>query len=498
MKVRLEQLSSATGVRFGTSGVRGLATQMTDLVCYAYTCGFLQYLRATGELAEARTAVAVAGDLRPSTDRIVEAVCQAVEDLGHQPVYCGKVPSPALAFYGLQQCIPSIMVTGSHIPEDRNGIKFNKPTGEVLKADETGILQQEVRVPEGLFDARGAFARRGRGSVRPVNDAARQSYMVRYLEVFPPDTFRGLRLGVYEHSAVGRELLTELFRALGAEVTPLGRSDRFVPVDTEAIRPEDVALAQQWAGQYRFDAIVSADGDSDRPLLSDEHGRWVRGDVLGILCAKFLEADSVSTPITSNTALERCGWFAEVRRTRIGSPYVIVSMIEAARGGARRVVGYEANGGFLIQTDLELNGQRLSALPTRDAAIVLLSVLSLARRQGQTVSGLVATLPRRFTASDRVGNFPPERSQALLARFNTGNQAADRQAVQALFGSLCGAVAGMDRTDGLRLSFANGEIVHLRPSGNAPELRCYAEADTPERAQELTRRALELVTQVSA
>jgi phosphomannomutase len=39
-----------------------------------------------------------------------------------------------------------------------------------------------------------------------------------------------------------------------------------------------------------------------------------------------------------------------------------------------------------------------------------------------------------------------------------------------------------NQTDGLRASFANGDIVHLRPSGNAPELRCYAEADTAERA----------------
>ena len=40
---------------------------------------------------------------------------------------------------------------------------------------------------------------------------------------------------------------------------------------------------------------------------------------------------------------------------------------------------------------------------------------------------------------------------------------------------------------GLRIGFDNGEIVHLRPSGNAPELRCYNEAETPQRAQELNK-----------
>ena len=85
-------------------------------------------------------------------------------------------------------------------------------------------------------------------------------------------------------------------------------------------------LAREWAKSGQFDALVSADGDSDRPLVSDENGNWLRGDVAGILCAKFLGADSVSTPVSCNTAVEKCGWFPEVRRTRIGSPYVIVSL----------------------------------------------------------------------------------------------------------------------------------------------------------------------------
>jgi len=37
-------------------------------------------------------------------------------------------------------------------------------------------------------------------------------------------------------------------------------------------------------------------------------------------------------------------------------------------------------------------------------------------------------------------------------------------------------VLTIDRTDGLRVEFDTGDIVHLRPSGNAPELRCYAES----------------------
>jgi phosphomannomutase len=261
-------------------------------------------------------------------------------------------------------------------------------------------------------------------------------------------------------------------------------------VDTEAIRPEDAELASRWSAEHGFDSIVSIDGDSDRPLVSDERGRWLRGDVAGVLCARYLDADSVSVPVSCNSVVERTGWFREVRRTRIGSPYVIESMMRAA-AGRRRVVGYEANGGFLIQTDLDLGGKVLGALPTRDSVIVILSVLLLAKREGKTVGQLLAMLPARYTASDRLKDFPTERSQAILARFTTGDDLGDRCAIESAWGREFGKVQALDRTDGLRITFETGEIVHLRPSGNALELRCYTEAASEARAQQLNVRCLE-------
>ena len=451
MKISIQDLMARSGVAFGTSGARWLATAMTDSVCYAYAKGFLQYLESIGEIKRVGERVAVGGDFRPSTSRVMEAVCRAADDLGYRAVNCGKIPSPAVALFGFENKIPSIMVTGSHIPDDRNGIKFNKCAGEVLKSDENGMSSQIVELDDAL---------------------------------------KGLRIGVYQHSAVGRDVLVKIFSHLGAEVTPLGRSEKFIPVDTEAIRPEDVELARDWAVTGKFDALVSADGDSDRPLISDENGNWLRGDIAGILCAKFLAADSVSTPVSCNTAVEKCGWFPAIRRTRIGSPFVVASMMEASAGGAKRVVGYEANGGFLLNSDIEAGGKILRALPTRDAVIVMLGILLLAKSRKQKVSELAASLPARFTASDRLQNFATAKSATILAKFNSGSEPADKNEIEKMFGAICGKVAGLNRTDGLRITFANEEVIHLRPSGNAPEFRCYAEAKTDERARAITADAL--------
>ena len=491
--IRVATLMERSGVAFGTSGARGLVSAMTDEVCYVYTRAFLQHLQAAGEIAADSRRVAVAGDLRPSSGRIMRAVARAALDGGFAPAHCGRIPSPAVALYGIEQRCPSIMVTGSHIPDDRNGIKFNRPDGEISKTDEAGIRAQTVTLPADLIDDAGAFRDQVSAWLPEARGDAHAAYVRRYLDFFPPSALTGLRVGLYEHSCVARDALAAVLSALGAEVVPLGRSEVFVPVDTEAIRPEDIALARGWAAEGHFDALVSADGDGDRPLLADERGVWLRGDVAGILCARYLGADAVVTPVSSNTAVERCGWFRKVLRTRIGSPYVIDGMARAVAEGARAVVGYEANGGFLTASELAVGGRRLTPLPTRDAVLVVVAILTLARRRTATVSRLLEDLPARHTASDRLKDFPTELSRAHLAGFDTGDAERDRREVEAVFGRHFGRVSGLDRTDGLRITFANGDVAHLRPSGNAPELRCYNEAASEAQALEMNRTCLAIL-----
>ncbi len=156
MNIHIEQLMSDSGVKFGTSGTRGLVKDMTDLVCFAYTSAFLQHL-IHEKLIQKRDQVGIGGDLRSSSPRIMNAVANACQHYGLQPVNLGFIPSPAVALYGIQHHMATIMVTGSHIPDDRNGMKFNLPIGEILQADEQAIKQQWVDIPDELFDDHGAF-----------------------------------------------------------------------------------------------------------------------------------------------------------------------------------------------------------------------------------------------------------------------------------------------------------------------------------------------------
>ena len=494
--MRIGELMAESGVKFGTSGARGRVVDMTDRVCYAYALGFVQYLLGRGGLRLGDD-VGIAGDFRASSERIMVACARAIEAAGCKPRHFGRIPTPALAAYGISEAMATMMVTGSHIPDDRNGIKFNLPSGEILKDDEECIRAEDVQLPATLFDADGAFIdaadQQTAAALPPAERAAYDAYVARFVDFFPAECLAGMRIGLYEHSSVAREAFSAVLAGLGAEVERLGFSDAFIPVDTEAIRAEDVALARDWAAQGRFHALVSTDGDGDRPLVGDEHGEWLRGDIAGILCARALGAAAVVTPVSSNTALERSGWFDAVVRTRIGSPYVIAAMQALSARGVAPVVGYEANGGFLIDTDILRDGKRLSALPTRDAVIVAVAILEAANRAGKPVSRLAGDLPMRFTDSDRIKAFPTELSTARLAEFDSGYVAADRRGLETVFGAAFGRVAKVDRTDGLRITFESGEIAHLRPSGNAPELRAYTEAGSAERAREMNLICMEIL-----
>jgi phosphomannomutase len=160
--------------------------------------------------------------------------------------------------------------------------------------------------------------------------------------------------------------------------------------------------------------------------------------------------------------------------------------MEAAGG---RAVGYEANGGFLLGFAATGPAGPLPPLMTRDALLPLIAPLVRARSQGLGLAALVAGEPPRFTAADRLRDVPTDLGQTLVARLDTDADA------RAAFLAPFGMESIVDRTDGLRITLEGGQIVHLRPSGNAPELRFYAEAESQSAADVLLARGLTALAQ---
>lgn len=460
-----------SAIQFGTSGARGLVTQFTPNVCAAFTHAFISSLSSKYDFDK----VAIAIDNRPSSYAMAKACAQALYQLKIEPIYYGVIPTPALAYVAMQDQMPAIMVTGSHIPFDRNGLKFYRPDGEITKQDEVAILNSSATFSslDSLFELE-------------VNSLAGERYLNRYLRLFKSTLLSGRKIGVYEHSSAGRDLYSTMFERLGAEVVALERSDHFVPIDTEAVSESDTQKAINWSRQYGFDAIFSTDGDGDRPLVADENGQWLRGDILGLLCAEAMNIEALAIPVSCNSVVESSGKFKHVSKTKIGSPYVIAEFEQLADKYSS-IAGFEANGGFLLGSNVMINGQVIEALPTRDAVLPVLMILLAAK--DNKISHLVDELPNRFTHSDRLQNFQTDKSLNLI---NIGIQ--NPSGLLELLGLQGFEVVSIDTTDGLRLYFSNQIIVHLRPSGNAPELRCYVESDSSEQAKSFVEKVLSKIS----
>lgn len=535
---------------FGTSGLRGLVKDITDLEAYINVKGALRYLLSISDIRAGSTVV-IAGDLRPSTDRIMRACAQAIVDSGCQVENAGKIPTPALVSRAISTGRAGVMVTGSHIPFDRNGIKINKSVGEVLKQDEPGITAEveRVRVEEynrtattSAFDASGMLKRSP--DLSPLDPAAEGAYVRRYLTNFIRGGLSGLCVLVYQHSAVGRDILPQILRELGAEVVTAGRSETFVSIDTENItdeqldRLEEFAVAAEASGRP-LHAIVSTDGDSDRPLVTavlpaaEVHPgvrrvRFLPGDLLGIVVAEYLRADAAAVPISANDAVERrmAERGAVLEKTKIGSPYVISALDELRRAEKHAcIVGWEANGGFLTGSDIPLTGGTLVALPTRDSTLPIVANLFAAAEQRIGLAALWNRLPVRFGRAGLLDNVPVAVSHAILAHliplgdlieveFDGTGRVFDRSrpsTVPTLLAEPATAhwqqrkatlmrfftpalgfndIVRINVLDGVRVYFRNGDVAHVRPSGNAPQLRIYANSSSQARANQIVELGL--------
>jgi phosphomannomutase len=468
---KISHLMTETKVQFGTSGIRGLVESMSDELCFVYTLAFVKALNI-----QSGQRVAIATDLRPSSPRIANACMHALKSMKINADFYGSIPTPALAYFAQLEKIPAIMITGSHIPFDRNGIKFYSAQGEITKEHEAAITSSEIAYDFSTINE----------SLPEVNPEAFDIYIGRYLSIFPNDYFKGVKIGFYEHSSVARELISTLLKKLGVDVISLGRTDEFVPIDTEAVSDEDILRAKNWAKTHNFDAIISTDGDADRPLIGDENGQWLRGDIVGLLTSQYLGIKAISTPVSCNTAIEKSNLFRAVKRTRIGSPYVIEAINYLVQNSSNSVAGFEANGGYLLGTEIKTEFGFLQPLCTRDAVLPILAVLALAKQNRCKVSELIKQLPLRMTASDRIQNFPTEKSKAYLSKL------ADENSLREFLRNDFGGYQSFDLTDGLRVLLDTGDFIHFRPSGNAPEIRCYAESDSDEKARALVSKALML------
>jgi len=251
--------------------IRGLhETELTNEV--AESIG-----RALGTLLRRAegTRVALGRDVRPSSERLAQAIERGLLGTGLQVERVGVVPTPALYYAVVARGLDGgVQVTGSHNPPEFNGFKMTRK--------QLPLFGVEIQEMLGLIE-RGAYASgSGSASDRPVLDDYRAMLIERLKSP------RGLDVVMDCGNGCAGTVVPQAFAAMGHEVEALfaeldGRFPNHLPDPTVPDLLESLIAEVRASGA---ELGIGFDGDADRIGAVDARGRIVFGDQLLALLAR--------------------------------------------------------------------------------------------------------------------------------------------------------------------------------------------------------------------
>ncbi len=444
---------------FGTNGIR-------EVVGERLTPAFTE--RVAGAIASVvppASTIVLGWDGRTSSVAMAHVVAGTLAMAGHHVVEVGLLPTPAI-----QYLVPrlrgrlGVIVTASHNPPEFNGIKCIADDGlEVPRSMEESI----ERAVEAGKDPMAPFDRIG--TIR-AHDGGAEEYIDGILACVDRSKIAERRFSVVLDAANGASAVTSpaLLRRLGCRVRTLnGHVDGTFPGRPSEPTEANLGDLMHAVPAFGADIGIAHDGDADRAVFVDRHGRFVPGEslltLLGQDAVERYHGGVVVTPVTMSQSLaDAIGPLGgEVIYTRVGSPNVTREM--QAR---HAILGGEENGG-IISPQFQL---------ARDGAMTAASVLDLLARRGQPLDALVAAMPRYAFVREKVPCPVERREEALRRAAETLSRGADR----------------IERTDGIKAYHGSGWVL-VRPSGTEPLVRIFAEAKDPERARSLANEGIDAI-----
>lgn len=364
---------------FGTDGIRGTANQwpMTPdmVVKIGQAIGYLlQKNLPVGTMRK----VVIGKDTRLSGYMIEQALSSGLNSMGIYVQLVGPLPTPGIGYLTrTMRAAAGIVISASHNPFHDNGIKVFGADG--FKISDT--MEKEIErlvLEEDLTRFLPPSNQIGR--TKRIDDAQGR-YIVYAKATFPLEyTLDGMRIVLDTAHGASYKVAPQVFSELGAEVIQLGDEPSGININDKvgALHPQKLSEAVL---QYRADVGISLDGDADRVIMVDETGEIVNGDRILAICALHMKSkgllknDTLVATQMSNFGLEKCMNDAGIKlvKTGVGDKYVVEEM---------KKNGYNLGGeqsGHIIFLDHTTTG---------DGCIAALSVLSVMRETGKTMSEL--------------------------------------------------------------------------------------------------------------
>lgn len=371
---------------FGTDGIRATANVHPVTVNTIVTLA-----QAAGKLfrrGDQPHRVVIGKDTRLSGYMLEAALMAGFTSAGMNVLLVGPMPTPAVAFLtrSLRADI-GVMVSASHNRFQDNGVKLFGPDGFKLPKE----LETEIEQAMAMIDLQHLAAPAELGRAKLINDA-RGRYIESLKASFPKSLdLVGVRIVVDCANGAAYNIAPDLFWELGAEVLTLGTTPNGLNINEACGSTHPETLAERVRAE-RADLGIALDGDADRLVLCDEHGRVIHGDqVLALIATSWqasgrLRGDGIAATIMTNSGLATYlkGLGLHLYWTKVGDRYVVEKM----RDRGLNIGGEQA--GHTILTDFSTTGDGLLA------ALQVLAVLRQSNRSLSELSNFFTMTPQQL------------------------------------------------------------------------------------------------------
>lgn len=368
------------GRYFGTDGIRGVAgdSPLTKIEVERFGRAAAEVLHRHSPGAHRVLAVR---DTRASGPWLLDALAHGLQQQGVDVYDAGVLATPAVAHLVKAHRFSSgVVISASHNPPQFNGIKFF--TGHGTKWPDPWEDEVERR-----FDHRCTVFPKRTPGIRISADVLTKDYDDFLIDTLGPGfDFKGLRLAVDCANGATVNTAPDVFQTLGARVVALSIRPNGRNINVKC-GSQHTALLAKVVKSERCHAGVAFDGDGDRVILVDEHGREVNGDhVIGLLATQFLRDRALPKRMAVITVMANLGLKKYLKKqgvriveTAVGDRHVSEAMrIHGA------VLGGEQSGHVIL-------GRHL---PSGDGLLTALHVIAAMKRRGLPLSQLAGAVPQ--------------------------------------------------------------------------------------------------------
>ena len=340
------------------SDIRGVAIEgenprtLGPEEAFCLSAAFGKWLSDRCGKAPAELKIAVGHDSRLSAGSLKEHVCRGLAFLGAKALDCGLASTPAMFMatqFAAYDCDGAIMITASHLPQDRNGFKYFSREGGLDKEDISAILKAAAQLEP--------------GTEFPPAAAEKAELMSTYCaflrekiekEVGGKQPLAGLKIVVDAGNGAGGFYALNVLAPLGADVSGsqfLEPDGSFPNHQPNPENKEAMASICQAVLDNHADLGLIFDTDVDRSSAVDKNGREINRNAIVAMAAALIAPEHPGTTVVTDSItsdelteyLEKCLGLKHLRFRR-GYRNVINKAIELNRQGIDSQLAIETSG----------------------------------------------------------------------------------------------------------------------------------------------------------